>query len=137
MSGLDSINTVSCQDKLADPRTRSSVVAGALLWGANLVQLVPVCYEVHSLSMDHSTWVGLHTIYTLHSQSLMGRVTAKLPQYAGVPHCDARVDIQLVPGVALHGHVPPRRVPLGVQRAPAPHRLDGPGTTSSMVWMTG
>ena len=53
-----------CQDKLADPRTRSSVVAGALLWGANLVQLVPVCYEVHSLSMDHSTWVGLHTIYT-------------------------------------------------------------------------
>ena len=73
----------------------------------------------------------------LHSQSLMGRVTAKLPQYAGVPHCDARVDIQLVPGVSLHGHVPPRRVPLGVQRAPAPHRLDGPGTTISVVWMTG
>ena len=64
MSGHHSINTVSCQDKLADPRTRSSVVAGALLWGANLVQLVPVCYEVHSLSMDHSTWVGLHTIFT-------------------------------------------------------------------------
>ena len=64
MSGHDSINTVSCQDKLADPRTRTAVVAGALLWGANLVQLVPVCYEVHSLSMDHSTWVGLYTIYT-------------------------------------------------------------------------
>ena len=64
MSGHDSINTGSCQDKLADPRTRAAVVAGALLWGANLVQLVPVCYEVHSLSMDHSTWVGLHTIYT-------------------------------------------------------------------------
>ena len=61
----------------------------------------------------------------LHSQS----VTAKLPQYAGVPHCDARVDIQLVPGVALHGNVSARRVPMGVQRAPAPHRLDGPGTT--------
>ena len=60
----DHSNTDWCQDKLADPRTRSSVVAGALLWGANLVQLVPVCYEVHSLSMDHSTWVGLHTIYT-------------------------------------------------------------------------
>ena len=56
--------TLSCQDKLADPRTRSSVVAGALLWGANLVQLVPVCYEVHSLSMDHSTWVGLHTPFS-------------------------------------------------------------------------
>ena len=77
MSIDDCTYTVSCQDKLADPRTRSSVVAGALLWGANLVQLVPVCYEVHSLSMDHSTWVGLHTIYTLHNQS----VTAKLPQY--------------------------------------------------------
>ena len=67
MSGHDSINTVSCQDKLADPRTRAAVVAGTLLWGANLVQLVPVCYEVHSLSMDHSTWVGLYTIYTTYT----------------------------------------------------------------------
>ena len=58
---------------------------------------------------------------------------AKFLQYAGVPHCDARVDIQLVPGVALHGHVSARRVPLGLQRAPAPHRLDGPGLVISIV----
>ena len=67
-------------------------------------------------------------------------MTAKFLQYAGVPHCDARVDIQLVPGVALHGHVSARRVPLGLRWAPAPHRLDGPGTFISLYslhyWMT-
>ena len=78
---------------MSDERTRRTMIGTGAVLVMSVSQLVHVCYELHSLSKDHSTWVGDEKYYLIENYLTLG-----------VPHRHARVDTECLPRVSLHCH---------------------------------
>ena len=93
---------------------RVMVATGCLLVMA-ASQLVHVCYELHSLTMEHTTWVSIKEVQ-YRKPHIADSTLVKHILIVGVSHCHAKLDPQCLPRVALHCHDVASCLPLDLCR---------------------
>ena len=86
-------------------KTICTFIASGMLFLVTLIQLLPVSYELHSLSMKHSKWVN-----EVSRKSDLNEIFL-----AGVSHSNARMGFWVVPSISFHKHAYDYIVTLGFQ----------------------